>query len=81
MRARAARNGRHRQRRRAGLDPTLAESARLYDLPAAEAFAQQQPIERLLDPAEIAAMLVWLAGEHADGVTGALVPVDGSLTV
>jgi hypothetical protein len=26
-------------------------------------------------------MLVWLAGEHAGGVTGALVPVDGGLTV
>jgi SDR family mycofactocin-dependent oxidoreductase len=61
--------------------PILAESARLYDLPAVQAFAAQQPIERLLDPDEVAAMLVWLAGEHAGGVTGALVPVDGGLTV
>ena len=61
--------------------PILAESARLYDLPAAESFAAQQPIERLLDPAEVAAMLVWLAGESAGGVTGALIPVDGGLTV
>ena len=61
--------------------PILAQSARLYDLPAAESFAVQQPIERLLDPGEIAAMLVWLAGEPAGGVTGALIPVDGGLTV
>jgi SDR family mycofactocin-dependent oxidoreductase len=61
--------------------PILAESARLYDLPSAESFASQQPIERLLDPAEVAAMLVWLAGEAAGGVTGALIPVDGGLTV
>jgi SDR family mycofactocin-dependent oxidoreductase len=61
--------------------PILVESARLYDLPDAESFAGQQPIERLLEPTEIAAMLVWLAGEHAGGVTGALIPVDGGLTV
>lgn len=59
----------------------LAESARLYDLPGAASFASQQPIERLLEPGEIAAMLVWLAGEHAGGVSGALIAVDGGLTV
>jgi len=61
--------------------PILAESARLYRLESAEAFASQQPIERLLEPDEVAAMLVWLAGEAAGGVTGALIPVDGGLTV
>jgi SDR family mycofactocin-dependent oxidoreductase len=61
--------------------PILAESARLYDLPGAESFAAQQPIERLLAPDEVAAMLVWLAGAHAGGVTGALIPVDGGLAV
>ena len=60
--------------------PILAESARLYGV-TAETFASQQPIERLLDPDEIAAMLVWLAGEHAGGVTGALIPVDGGLGI
>ena len=61
--------------------PILAESARLYDLPSAQSFAAKQPIERLLEPAEIAAVLVWLAGEHVGGVTGALIPVDGGLAV
>jgi SDR family mycofactocin-dependent oxidoreductase len=61
--------------------PILDESARLYGLATGRAFAQQQPIERLLDPDEIAAMLVWLAGAAAGGVTGALIPVDGGLTV
>jgi NAD(P)-dependent dehydrogenase (short-subunit alcohol dehydrogenase family) len=61
--------------------PILAESARLYGLPSGESFASHQPIERLLDPGEVAAMLVWLAGEQAGGVTGALIPVDGGLTV
>ncbi|HET9124977.1 MAG TPA: mycofactocin-coupled SDR family oxidoreductase [Solirubrobacteraceae bacterium] len=59
----------------------LEESARLYGLGSAAAFASQQPIERLLAPEEVAAMLVWLAGEHAAGVTGALIPVDGGLSV
>ena len=62
--------------------PILAESARLYDLPGgAESFAAQQPIERLLAPDEVAAALVWLAGEHAGAITGTLLPVDGGLTV
>ncbi len=61
--------------------PMLAESARVYGLQGADAFATQQPIERLLEPEEVAAMLVWLAGERAGGVTGTLIPVDGGLTV
>ncbi len=59
----------------------LDESARLYDLPGAHSFASQQPIERLLEPAEVAALLVWMAGPESSGLTGAAVPVDGGLTV
>jgi SDR family mycofactocin-dependent oxidoreductase len=61
--------------------PILDESARLYGLSGAGAFAQQQPVERLLEPAEVAALLVWLAGPESSGLTGAAVPVDGGLTV
>jgi SDR family mycofactocin-dependent oxidoreductase len=61
--------------------PILDESARLYDLPSAESFAAQQPVGRLLDPAEVAAMLVWLAGPESSGLTGAAIPVDGGLAV
>lgn len=59
----------------------LAESARLYGLPGAKAFAQQQPIGRLLAPEEVAAALVWLAGRDAGAVTGAVLPVDGGLAL
>ena len=59
----------------------LAESARLYGLDHARAFAQQQPIRRLLTPEEVAAALVWLAGTESSGVTGAVVPVDGGLSL
>jgi SDR family mycofactocin-dependent oxidoreductase len=60
---------------------TLDESARLYGLASAEQFGGQQPIERLLEPAEVAAALVFLAGEHAAGITGTALPVDGGLSI
>jgi SDR family mycofactocin-dependent oxidoreductase len=59
----------------------LTESARLYGLPRAEAFAAQQPHGRLLDPAEVAATLVFLAGPNASAITGAVLPVDGGLAL
>jgi SDR family mycofactocin-dependent oxidoreductase len=61
--------------------PVLEESARLYGLADAEHFARQQPLERLLEPAEVAAALVWLAGPYSSGVTGADVAVDGGLAL
>lgn len=61
--------------------PVLEESARLYGLADVEHFARQQPLERLLEPEEVAAALVWLAGPHSSGVTGADVAVDGGLAL
>jgi len=57
----------------------LDESARLYGLPDAQTFAAQQPMQRLLDPQEIADVLVFLAGEASSAMTGAIVAVDGGL--
>jgi NAD(P)-dependent dehydrogenase (short-subunit alcohol dehydrogenase family) len=59
----------------------LAASAALYDLPDATAFAAQQPLGRLLQPDEIAAELVHLAGAASGAITGAVVPVDGGLAL
>ena len=61
--------------------PILDESARLYALPDAAAFAAQQPLGRLLDPAEVAAVLAFLAGDGASAMTGAVIPVDGGLAL
>src|SRR5215469_164433 len=61
--------------------PILAASARLYDLGGPQDFAAQQPIGRLLDPAEIAVVLAFLAGPGSSGVTGAVIPVDGGLAL
>lgn len=59
----------------------LAESARLYGLPAATTFADQQPIERLIDPDEIAATIAFLTGPDAAAITGADHQVDGGLAI
>lgn len=61
--------------------PMLTESARLYGLPGAAAFAAQQPVRRLLTPDEVAAVLAWLAGEASGAITGAVLPVDGGLAL
>jgi SDR family mycofactocin-dependent oxidoreductase len=59
----------------------LDESARLYGLADTRYFADQQPIGRLLTPEEVAATLVWLAGTDSAPMTGAVIPVDGGLSL
>ena len=59
----------------------LDESARLYGLASADDFAAQQPVERLLEPSEVAALIVWLAGAGGSAVNGANLAVDGGLAI
>lgn len=59
----------------------LDESARLYGLEGAESFADQVPLERLLEPTEVAVLIRWLLGPEAGGLTGATLPVDAGLSV
>ena len=59
----------------------LNESARLYGLADTRSFAEQQPIGRLLTPDEVADTLVWLAGKDSEPLTGAVIPVDGGLSL
>jgi SDR family mycofactocin-dependent oxidoreductase len=60
--------------------PLLDASAAVYGLGSPEEFAGQQLVERLLEPDEPAALIAWLCGPEAGGVTGAALPVDGGLT-
>ena len=60
--------------------PMLNASAEVYGLESAEEFAGQQLVERLLEPAEPAALIAWLCSPDAAGVTGAALPVDGGMT-
>jgi SDR family mycofactocin-dependent oxidoreductase len=55
----------------------LDESARLYGLSSTEEFAPHHAMNRLLDPAEIASVIAFVASEETNAMTGALVPVDG----
>ena len=59
----------------------LTESARLYGLDDTGPFAAQQAVGRLLTPGEVATALVWLAGEDSGALTGAVIPVDGGLSL
>jgi SDR family mycofactocin-dependent oxidoreductase len=58
----------------------LDETARLYGI-AAEDFAAQQPLGRLLEPDEVAALIAWLASPESRRATGGLFPVDGGLAL
>lgn len=58
----------------------LDASAAVYGLSSAEEFASHQLVERLLEPAEPAALIAWLCGPDSSAVTGAALPVDGGMT-
>jgi SDR family mycofactocin-dependent oxidoreductase len=58
----------------------LDASAAIYDLSSADDFAAQQPIGRLLEPGEPAALIAWLCSSASSGVTGAALAVDGGMT-
>jgi NAD(P)-dependent dehydrogenase (short-subunit alcohol dehydrogenase family) len=61
----------------------LAEIARSLDVPVAEheqTFVTAQPMNRLIEPADVAGAALWLAGDASIQVTGSTVTVDGGYT-
>jgi SDR family mycofactocin-dependent oxidoreductase len=55
-------------------------SAAIYGLDSAEALARHHLLQRLLEPEEVAAVVGFLLGREASGVTGAVVAVDAGMT-
>lgn len=58
----------------------LRASAAIYELGSPEEFSVHHLDPRLLDPAEVAAAVVWLCGTASSGVNGAVLPVDAGMT-
>ena len=60
--------------------PMRDASATVYDLSSTDEFADHHLLQRLLEPAEPAALIAWLCGPASSGLTGAVIPVDGGMT-
>jgi SDR family mycofactocin-dependent oxidoreductase len=58
----------------------LSATAALYDLEDPEELSHHQLVERLLEPAEVAAAICWLCSEQASAMTGSVLHADGGLT-
>jgi NAD(P)-dependent dehydrogenase (short-subunit alcohol dehydrogenase family) len=55
----------------------LAATAALYGLESTAEFSKHQLVDRLLDPAEVAAAVCWLCQPESSAVTGTVVHADG----
>ncbi len=63
------------------VEKQLAEQARVHGIPEAEVLAKvmltESAIKRLVEPAEVASLVAWLASDDAGMVTGASYTMDG----
>jgi SDR family mycofactocin-dependent oxidoreductase len=58
----------------------LQACASFYGLEDVEAFAEHHLTGKLLEPAQVASVICFLASEDSGAMTGALVPADGGMT-
>ena len=58
----------------------LSRTAQAYGLASPELFSANQRIGRLIEPAEVAAAVVWLCSPASSAVTGSVLSVDGGFT-
>ena len=65
------------------LTPSLQERIDAFDDPVAakKMFISRQPMGRLGTPEEIASGILYLASDEASFVTGAILNIDGGLTI
>ena len=59
----------------------LEHSARLYDLDDTSEFASHQAVGRILEPAEVAAVIAFVAGPDSSAITGQTLAADGGLSL
>jgi 3-hydroxybutyrate dehydrogenase len=63
------------------VDGQIAEQAASHGIPADEVVSRvllaRSAIKRLIEPAEVAALVAWLCGPHAGYLSGASIPIDG----
>jgi NAD(P)-dependent dehydrogenase (short-subunit alcohol dehydrogenase family) len=61
----------------------LSEIARSLDIPTEDhehTFVRSQPTHRLVEPPDVAAAALWLAGDGSRQTTGSVLTVDGGFT-
>lgn len=58
----------------------LDESAAIYGLHDPFEFAEHHLQPRLIDPDEVASVIVWLCGSASSAITGAVLPADAGMT-
>ncbi len=62
----------------------IEDQARVFNVPPSEVVGkimlEVQAIKRLLEPAEVASLAVYLCSDAAQGITGAALPIDGGWT-
>ncbi|PXY26180.1 3-hydroxybutyrate dehydrogenase [Prauserella sp. PE36] len=70
--------------RTALVEGQVADQARSRGIPERavvdEVFLGRTAVKRLIEPAEVAAVVLWLCGEQAGYLTGASIPLDGGWT-
>ncbi len=66
------------------VEKQIADQARVHHIPESDVvrriMLEPQAVKRLLEPDEVAAMVVYLCSDAAGGITGAALPIDGGWT-
>jgi 3-hydroxybutyrate dehydrogenase len=66
------------------VDNQIDAQAAEHDIPredvVAEVLLKRAAIKKLIEPGDVASLVVWLCSSHAGHITGASIPLDGGWT-